>query len=436
MVGGTGWGSGDGMSWSTPDLSDVTQVLKGLVENAINQSTLPVGNIKVYCDSPDAARNNDGFCHLTLYLLHVGQDPNWRAPPVSGPRAQRITAQPLSLNLSYLLTAWCEKDFVSEQRAMTIALRMIHSTPIVTQATIQANMLQQWLPQGQFVMSITADTIEEMSRLWQAFTVPIRLSSLIRVGIVFIDPETAAPPPALPPSTANLTVSPLPVTSGAAELLPGGALDAPPIAPDAKPAQIEIGSGPLVCVGGGTVSIAGSGLDLPAASDVFLAAAGGGEWNVTSPWRQAPAQPGLLMLAFPAGYADPGSALPGPPTAMPNPGLYSLSVGKGAVRSNAIPIVIAPRIDGVPNPPILPPDGSGLYTIQGGGFVPAATQVSFGANPLAATAGPPGPGEFSVHAGGKEITFKPPSGATAGSYPIVLGVNGISPSTGWVVVLT
>lgn len=435
MDGGTDWASGDLMSWSTPDLSDITQVLKGLVESAIDQSTLPVGNIKVYCDSPDAARHNDGFCHLTLYLLHVGRDPHWRAPPVAGPRAQRITAQPLSLNLSYLLTAWCEKDFVSEQRAMTIALRMIHSTPIVTQATIQANMLQQWLPHGEFVMSITADSIDEMSRLWQAFTVPIRLSSLIRVGIVFVDPEATAPAPALPPSTANLTVSHLPAPSSAAELLPAGALSAPPIAPDAPPDRIEISSGPLVCVGGGTITVAGSGLDLPAASDVFLAAAGGGEWNVTGPWRQAPAQPGLLVLAFPEDYADPSSALPAPPAAMPSPGLYNLSVGKGAVRSNAIPIVVAPRIDGVPNPPLLQPDGSGLYTIQGGGFVPAGTQVSFGSNPLLAAAGPPGSGEFNVDAGGKKITFKPPTGATPGSYPIVIAVNGISPSTGWVVVL-
>jgi hypothetical protein len=424
------------MSWSTPDLSDITQVIKGLVENALNQSTLPVGNIKVYCDSPDVARQSDGFCHLTLYLLHVGRDPHWRSPPVSGPRPQSITSQPLGLNLSYLLTAWCEKDFVSEQRAMTIALRMIHSTPIVTQAAIQANMLQQWLPHGEFVMSITADTIEEMSRLWQAFTVPIRLSSLIRVGIVFVDPEAAPAPAALPPSAANLTVSPQPVASAAAELLPGAALSAPPVPPDATPAQITVGSGPLVCVGGGTVTIAGSGLDLPVASDVFLTAAGVGEWNVTSPWRQAPAEPGLLVLAFPAAYADPSSALPAPPTATPGPGLYSLAVGKGAIRSNAISIVIAPRIDGVPNPPVLQPDGSGLYTIQGGGFVPAGTLASFGATPLTASAGPPGPGEFNVDAGGTTITFKPPAAAVVGSYPVVIGVNGISASTGWVVVLT
>ena len=436
MGGASGWFSGDVVSWSTPDLSDITQVLKGLVENAVNQSALPVGNIKVYCDSPDAARQSDGFCHLTLYLLHVGRDPYWSNTPVGGLRPQRVASQPLSLNLSYLLTAWCDKDFVSEQRAMTIALRMIHSTPIVTQTVIQANMLQQWLPQGEFVMSITADTIEEMSRLWQAFTVPIRLSSLIRVGIAFIDPDMAPPPPAIPPSTANLTVSPKPVASTAAEIVSGAALSAPPVPPDATPVEVTVGIGPPICVAGGTLTVAGNGLDLPQASDVFLSAPGGSEWNVTSPWRQATAEPGQLVLQFPTGYANPGSGLPAPPAAMPAPGLYNLSVGSGAVRSNAVLVAVAPRIDGVPNPPILRPDGSGLYTIQGGGFVPPVTNVSFGATPLTPGAAPPGAGAFSVGADGKAITFRPPSAVVAGSYPILVSVNSVAASTGWVVVLT
>ena len=110
----------------------------------------------------------------------------------SGPRPQLNNAQPLSLNLSYLLTAWCDKDFTSEQRAMSIALQAIHSQPIVTQNIIAADLLTRWLPNGEFVISIEADTIEEMSRLWQAFTVPMRLSALIRVGVVFVAPDGAA----------------------------------------------------------------------------------------------------------------------------------------------------------------------------------------------------------------------------------------------------
>ena len=168
------------MAWSTPDLSDITHVLRGLIESAVNASALQhAQNIKVLCDSPDTARATDGHCHLNIYLLHVGRDPFWRNTPVQGPRPQLNSSQPLSLNLSYLLTAWCDKDFALEQRAMSIALQTIHANPIVNQTLIIAESLTQWLPKGEFVISIEADTIEEMSRLWQAITVPIRLSALI-----------------------------------------------------------------------------------------------------------------------------------------------------------------------------------------------------------------------------------------------------------------
>jgi hypothetical protein len=424
------------MSWSTPDLSDVTQVLKGLVENALNQSALPVGNIKVYCDSPDTARQTDGFCHLNLYLLHVGRDPYWHNTPVKGPRPQLNSAQPLSLNLSYLLTAWSDKDFVSEQRAMTIALQTIHKLPIVTNNTIQLNMLQQWMPEGEFVMSIEADTIEEMSRLWQAFTVPIRLSALIKVGIVFVDAALPIAPPSIAPSTVNLTVAPETVPATNALLLPGSTQSTPPVAPDALPTQITAQFGPLAGVGGSTIVIAGNGLDLAIASEIFLSPlSGGSEWTITG-WRSGTTSAGETTLLLPAAYADPSTSLPAPPAATPVPGLYSLAVGQGTARSDTIPIMIAPRIDGVVNPPVLAPDSAGIYTINGAGFVAAATAVSFGATPLTSAAGSPGPGEFSVNAAGTTINLQAPAAVSAGSYPLQISVSNCPASTGWVVVLT
>jgi hypothetical protein len=186
---------------------------------------------KYFCDSPDTARQSDGNCHLSIYLLHVARDPFWRNTPVAGPRPQLNNAQPLSLNLSYLLTAWCDKDFTSEQRAMSIALQAFHSQPIVTQALIQSDMLSQWLPNGEFVVSIEPDTIEEISGLWQAFTVPMRLSALIRVSVVFIAPMVAISLPAIPPSTTNLSVSPDPVAAATPSLNPSFGQQSPPLPP-------------------------------------------------------------------------------------------------------------------------------------------------------------------------------------------------------------
>lgn len=429
------------MAWSTPDLSDITQVVMGLVQTGINNSSLSVANIKISANSPDTARKSDGFCHLTLYLLHVGRDPYWRNAPVSGPRPQLNNAQPLSLNLSYLLTAWCDTDFTSEQRAMSIALQAIHSQPIVTQAVIQQDVLTQWLPSGEFTISIEADTIDEMSRLWQAFTVPIRLSALIRVGVVFMAPLAPQPKPALPPTVANLAVSPAPGASPVAPLLFAGAgQNYPPVLPDADPAQIVAANGPPIAVGGSSLSLAGNGLALPKAAAVFLSVPGTAtEWQVTS-WRQSTTQPGRLDLALPAAYADPASATPPPPAATPLPGIYNLAVGGTAPpsRSNTVPVAIAPRVDNVAISPLLQPSGAGLYSIAGAGFVPATTIVALGAVPLSKVAGPtPAAGQYTVNAAGTAISFMLPSPKPpAGAYPVLIQANGIAAEPGWIVSVT
>jgi len=437
------------MAWSTPDLSDITQVVMGIVQKAIvdynnnnNNQSLQLNNFKVSASSPETVRrNNDDLCQVTLYLLHVGRDPYWRNTPVNGPRPQLNKAQPLSLNLSYLLTSFCEADFTREQRAMSIALQAIHSQPIVTQALIQQDSLTQWLPNGEFTISIEADTIDEMSRLWQAFTVPIRLSALIRVSVVFIAPAEQIPTPALPPTVTNLAVSPE-STSGAVMplLFSGTGQSFPPVLPTSDPAQTVAKNGPLIAVGGSTLAIAGNGLDLAAAAAVFLRMPGTAtEWQVT-PWRQSPVEAGRLDLALPTAYADPASATPPPPAATPLPGIYNLTVGSiaPATRSNAIPIAVAPRVDNVAVPPLLQPNNAGVYSIAGAGFVPATTIVALGAASLVKTAAPtPAAGQFTVNPAGTSISFMLPSPKPpAGSYPVLIQANGIAADPGWMITVS
>jgi hypothetical protein len=427
------------MAWSTPDLADITNVIKGLLQTALDNAVPSASNVKISCNSPDSARTSDGYCHLTLYLLHVGRDPYWRNTPVNGQRPQLNNAQPLSLNLSYLLTAWHDTDFASEQRAMSIALQAIHSQPIVTHDVIVADSLTQWLPEGEFTVSIEADTIEEMSRLWQAITVPIRLSALIRAGVIFIAPVKPQPAPHLPPLVANLSVEPEPAATGIPLLFAGGGVVMPPALESSDPASVTSSAGPLTAVGGSSLVVAGNELALPAAAQVFLRAAGGAtEWDVSA-WRQGTPEAGRTTLLLPAAYADPASGLPAPPTATPVAGIYSLSVGSSApaFRSNAIPIAIGPRVDNVATPPQLSPNGSGVYAIAGAGFVPAATIVTLGAIPLTLTgAATPAAGQFTVNAAGTAISFMLPSPAPPkGNYPVLIQVNGIAASPGWVVVL-
>jgi hypothetical protein len=430
--------------WSIPDLSDITQVVLGIVQQAINHSQPPVSNVNVSAVSPETARKDSSLCQLTLYLLHVGRDPYWRNTPVGGPRAQLNNAQPLSLNLSYLLTAWYDSDFSTEQHAMSVALQAIHSLPIVNASVLGRPGLppqllqtfQQWMPNGgEFTMSIEADTIDEMSRLWQAFTVPIRLSALIRVGVIFIAPTAPTPTPKLPPTVANLSVAPdAPSTVTTPLLIAGTGQNFPPVQADTNPALVTATNGPLIAVGGSSLSIAGYGLDPTLAPDVILGVPGTGtEWTVTA-WRQTSTQSNRLDLVLPAAYAASASA-----TTTPLPGLYNLTTSAAmpaGSRSNSIPLAIAPRVDNVAVPPVLKPDNTGLYAIAGAGFVAAGTIVALGAIPLTAAAAP-GPGRFAVNPAGTAITFmlpnpKPP----AGPYPVLIQVNGITAEPGWIVVVS
>jgi hypothetical protein len=445
------------MAWSTPDLSDITHVLKGLIETAVTHSTLHhAGNIKVLCDSPDTARTSDSLCHLNIYLLHVGRDPYWRNTPVQGPRPQLNSAQPLSLNLSYLLTAWCDKDFALEQRAMSIALQTIHSNPIVTQNLIIAESLTQFLPSGEFVISIEADTIEEMSRLWQAFTVPMRLSALIRVGVVFIAPVATITPPVIPPSTTNISIEPdpfeppAPIPPDPPLLIGGFGLQSPPLPANAAPAAVTQTTGPLVGIGGNpalaatqpqqavgsTLALLGNGLTLPAAASLYLGVPGTAtNWDITS-WITTRSA-GEIDFSLPASYAPPGSAAPFPATQTPVPGLYSLAVGTGTTRSNTIPLAIAPRVDGVTNPPTLNPNASGVFSLTGAGFQRSAnTSITLGGVALGySSAASPSAGQFTVDAAGANIQFVASAALPAGNYPVLLAVSGIAATTGWVAVV-
>jgi hypothetical protein len=446
------------MAWSTPDLSDISQVLKGLIETAVNHSTLQhANNIRVLCDSPDTARTTDGHCHLNIYLLHVGRDPYWRNTPMQGPKPQLNNAQPLSLNLSYLLTAWCDKDFTLEQRAMSIALQTIHSNPIVTQNLIIAESLTQWLPQGEFVISIEADTIDEMSRLWQAFTVPMRLSALIRVSVVFIAPVAPLSLPSIPPGTTNISVEPepfeppAPIPPAPPSLIGGFGLQSPPLAPNTDPAAVTQTIGPLIGVGGNpalaatepaqalgsTLAVLGNGLTLPAAASLFLGLPQSAtDWDITT-WITARSA-GEIDIVLPASYAAPGSVAPFPATSTPVPGLYTLAVGAGMARSNKIQLAIAPRVDGVTSPPTLNPDAAGVFALTGAGFQPNAnTTITLGGVALTFTgAGSPAAGQFAVDAAGTSIEFVAPAALPAGAYPVLLAVNGIAATTGWVAVVS
>ncbi len=438
------------MSWSVDDLSTITQLLIDKLTAAVAASPQYVGQNFPYEVSGlmPAVTRHDGTSVLSLYLLHVSRDPYWRNTPVTGSLAQLNQSQPLSLNLSYLLTSHSEKNWALEQLLMSIAFEYFHAHPVYKSSTVE------------FTITVEADTIEEMSRLWQAITVPIRLSALFRVAVVFLAPAKPPVADARPPVEVTLSVAPdlnapAPVPLPEPQLfslaietqfrVPPGSLFDPDAAPiftpsDAAPTAINT---PPVVVGGQTLRVRGSGLNQPDAAAVYLYS-GATEWplNLGATYftrlfgTSASGTAGdadELVLEIPTAYA----ALPAPGTplaATPFPAVFTLAVGNavGPYRSNALPITFAPTVTNIgPGQPVLVPDVSLVYTLTASGLIAAETAVLLESTPLTigATASP---GVATVDA--TTITFMLPSPAgfaSKGYVRVRILVNAIEAPPGW-----
>lgn len=163
----------------------------------------PVAPFVIECSglSPDATRALD-HCQVSLYLFHVSPDkfhrntfplPDIAALPAPShevsPRPRRIPEQPLSLTLYYLLSVFSKDDWVQEQRAMSIALKWFHDHPIVRATVPIDNRIEE------FSITMEPQTVDEIGRLWQAVSSPLRLSVVFRASVIFIEPETVVRPP-------------------------------------------------------------------------------------------------------------------------------------------------------------------------------------------------------------------------------------------------
>jgi len=423
------------MAWSVNDLASITETLTKALHTAVTSSPRYVATpfqFEVSGQMPAVSRTDGTDNVMSFYLLHVSRDPYWRNTPVVGQRGQPNISQPLSLNLSYLLTSYA-KHWHMEQYLMSVALSYFHAHPIYKTGT------------EEFSITVEADSIEEMSRLWQAITVPIRLSAMFRVAVVFLDPARNPDPPVRTPVEVTVTVgtdlnTPPPVVPEPLlfELMFEEAFS---VDPDAKvPGDIAKVPGDPVIVAGQSVRVRGLALDTADALTVFLGIpATATEWPLDPTARifgtNASGTVGdadELLVRLPVGYAATpasGTVLSGTPL----PGQYELRVGNlgSAFRSNALPITIAPCMTGIneiaPLPPVLAPDVTETYTVPVAGLIAGQTDVLLNDVVLA-------PANYVVDVATNSIALTLPSPV---AFPpqtnvrVRVVVNGIEALPGW-----
>jgi Pvc16 N-terminal domain len=412
----------------TLDLSAVTDSLIGLVKNQWSTApiwtelgaTQPPPNITGL--APDAARLQSGP-QLSMYLYHVESDNAqeslfWQPQMLDAAGGEPTRFLPLALDLFYLLFAYSEASYTDEQQAMSVAVRIFHGNPVIRS---DPGAAVPW----ELTLTMEHRSYDELSRLWQATTVPLRMSLVYRAAVVFIDPDQM--PQAGPGTTAfSLVADPVslpipPPGSGDYPVLFGVFRDGAYLGPTGV--SVPFPQSPATVAAGQTAWLLGSDLGAAGVSDsVYLLPHGGGpETDVTSWAAAAESSAAKFVLTLPAA-AGPA------PAGAPTPGVYQLRVGSGtlgssgATRSGSIPVSIAAYVDPAGGPAL---SGSAPFTVTGAGFVPGETEVLVGSTALTEVASSPAAGEVSIAAPGTSLTFSPPSGPAGTVLPVRVRVNGV-----------
>jgi len=175
------------------DLSAVTDSLIDLVKN--NWASAPIwAELGLGGPSftptfsglaPDAIRDGGGP-QLSLFLYHVESDNAqeatfWTSQMVRSP-GQPVRYLPLALDLYYLLSAYSDGSYSDEQQAMSVAMRIFHASAAVRSDTTPN-------PAWSLTLTMEHRSYDELSRLWQATTVPLRLGAVYRAAVVFLTPD-------------------------------------------------------------------------------------------------------------------------------------------------------------------------------------------------------------------------------------------------------
>jgi hypothetical protein len=135
--------------------------------------------------APDAIRDGGG-AQLSLFLYHVESDNAqestfWRSQMVRSP-GQPVRYMPLALDLYYLLSAFSDASYAEEQQAMSVAMRIFHANAAVRSDTSPT-------PAWSLTLTMEHRSYDELSRLWQATTAPLRLGAVYRAAVVFLTPD-------------------------------------------------------------------------------------------------------------------------------------------------------------------------------------------------------------------------------------------------------
>lgn len=193
-------------------IAAVTASLKDLLNDGLMDHDLStVGSFTVTAQPPDrvttGTTEND---QLNLFLYQVTANSGWRnvGLPSRDKNGDRITNQPLALDLHYLLTAYGSKDLNAEL-LLGYAMQVLHETPVLSRQQLRTALgspppIDGTILPGPFGSLTAIDladqvelvkvtpvflSAEDLSKLWTAMQARYRPSMGYLVSVVLIQSE-------------------------------------------------------------------------------------------------------------------------------------------------------------------------------------------------------------------------------------------------------
>ncbi len=145
-------------------------------------------NVPVTIMAPDEP--GGGSRRVNLFLYKAQENPSlknldWQ---VKQGEPGQLVPPPLSLNLFYLMTPYAQNDpqtgNSTAHEILGDAMRVFYENAIVSQDYLADGLLDA---RHQIKIMLNTLDLEEMSRVWNTFTQPFRLSVLYEVSVVQID---------------------------------------------------------------------------------------------------------------------------------------------------------------------------------------------------------------------------------------------------------
>lgn len=207
-------------------IAAVTRTLYNLLNDArkdfsdIPSEIRPSEGIKIKTLPLDRVREEKEIINLFLYRTEI--NPAWRNMSMPGKVRPGETGYPmLPLNLYYLVTAYGKEGDIGDEASQILlgwAMHILHDHPVLDRAEIEKALASSGLHDQVERVRITPHPIssEEISKLWNAFQTPYRISAAYEASVILIESKwpTKTPPPVLKRSEEDrgveATASPVP----------------------------------------------------------------------------------------------------------------------------------------------------------------------------------------------------------------------------------